>query len=126
MWMNDSTQWTWERLWPLEEAFWNAAPRALEEPGREEILAQAARQLLLAQSSDWQFMISTGAVPDYAERRFTQHCEDAEELVAALGADVPEAQVARAREKARELESRDRLFPEILASVRQVLDRSGS
>ncbi len=126
MWMNDSTQWTWERLWPLEEAFWNAAPRALEEPGREEILAQAARQLLLAQSSDWQFMISTGAVPDYAERRFTQHCEDAEELVAALGGDVPEAQVARAREKARELDSRDRLFPEVLASVRQVLDRSGS
>src|SRR2546430_10821382 len=31
-----------------------------------------------------QFMISTGAVPDYAERRFKLHCDDAERLVAAL------------------------------------------
>ena len=34
------------------------------------VLAQAARELLLAQSSDWQFIISTGAAADYATRRF--------------------------------------------------------
>ena len=46
--------------------------------GGAPVLAQAARELLLAQSSDWQFIISTGAVADYAERRFTEHCDDAE------------------------------------------------
>ena len=26
MWLSDQTAWTWERLWPLEERFWDAAP----------------------------------------------------------------------------------------------------
>jgi 1,4-alpha-glucan branching enzyme len=124
MWLNDETRWTWERLWPLEEAFWDAAAEALVAPGKEEIVAQAARQLLLAQSSDWQFMISTGAVPDYAEQRFNLHCDDARVLVDAMDDDAPESRVAHAREKARELEERDRLFPGVLDSVRQVLGRT--
>ena len=82
--MNDQTRWTWERLWPLEDAFWNAAPAALGVAAARPILAQAARELLLAQASDWQFILSTGAVPDYAERRFTGHCQDAERLLAGL------------------------------------------
>ena len=41
------------------------------------MLAQAARELLLAQASDWQFIISTGVVADYGERRFELHCQDA-------------------------------------------------
>ena len=52
--------------------------------GRGPVLAQAARELLLAQASDWQFIITTGAVTDYAERRFTLHAEDAERLVGFL------------------------------------------
>ena len=83
MWLSDATVWTWERLWPLEESFWDAAPDALSAP-RRPVLAQAAREMLLAQSSDWQFIISTGAAADYAERRFRQHCDDAEALLAAL------------------------------------------
>ena len=85
MWLSDQTAWTWERLWPLEEAFWDVAPaRARVAERARPILAQAARELLLAQSSDWQFIISTGAAADYAERRFREHCNDAEELIAAL------------------------------------------
>jgi 1,4-alpha-glucan branching enzyme len=84
MWLNEGTAWTWERLWPLEHAFWDVAPAALAQPAMRTVLAQAARELLLAQSSDWQFIISTGAVPDYAFRRFNGHCEAAELLVGAL------------------------------------------
>ena len=29
MWLSEQTAWTWERLWPLEERFWDAAPAAL-------------------------------------------------------------------------------------------------
>src|SRR6185503_2418392 len=80
MWLNPATRWTWERLWALEQRFWNAAPGALADPAFGPVLAQAARELLLLQSSDWQFIISTGAAADYASQRFSGHAEDLELL----------------------------------------------
>lgn len=121
MWLNPETQWTWERLWPLEDAFWEAAPGALAQEGKATILAQAARQLLLAQSSDWQFMISTGAVPDYAEKRFNLHCDDLESLLPALDEGAPSDVVETARAHAHALDERDDLFPQVLASLSRVL-----
>ena len=124
MWLNPETDWTWERLWRLEDAFWEAAPRALDSAESRSILAHAARQLLLAQSSDWQFMISTGAVPDYAEERLNLHCDDAEALLAALKPGAPEGALAAGLEKVTELQGRDDLFPNILDSVEDVLGRT--
>jgi 1,4-alpha-glucan branching enzyme len=123
MWLNEETKWTWERLWPLEDLFWETAPRAMEREETRTILAHAARQLLLAQSSDWQFMISTGAVPDYAELRMNLHCNDAETLLEALKPNAPEGAVAAALEMIPELQLRDDLFPNILDSVAEVLGR---
>jgi 1,4-alpha-glucan branching enzyme len=40
---------------------------------RERILNQAARELLLAQSSDWAFIMKTGTVVEYAEKRCKEH-----------------------------------------------------
>jgi 1,4-alpha-glucan branching enzyme len=117
MWLNDRTAWTWKRLAPLEEAFWDAAPAALESAAARPVLAQAARELLLAQASDWQFIISTGAVVDYAERRFTLHCDDAERLIKALAGE----DLATAERLADELARRDDLFPNVLAQVAEAL-----
>jgi 1,4-alpha-glucan branching enzyme len=117
MWRNDRTAWTWQRLSALEGAFWAAAPRALASPATRPVLAQAARELLLAQASDWQFMISTGAVPDYAERRFRQHCDDTDRLLAALTSGGSGDGVALATE----LERRDELFPNVLEAVAEAL-----
>jgi len=36
-------------------------------------LKQAARELLLAQASDWPFILRTGTSPDYARRRVKDH-----------------------------------------------------
>jgi len=36
-------------------------------------LAQAARELLLAQSSDWAFIMKAGTCIDYAKKRFETH-----------------------------------------------------
>jgi len=113
MWMNVQTRWTWDRLWPLEDAFWDAAPAALAIPGAHAILAQAARELLLAQASDWQFIISTGAVADYAERRFIGHCEDTRRLLDGLRAGALEG----AARLAEELWLRDSVFPDVLDAV---------
>ncbi len=123
MWLNDETAWTWQRLWPLERAFWEAAPAALAAPGSRPILAQAARELLLAQASDWQFIISTGEVADYAIRRFTQHCADTERLLASLGEHGDrEAGWALAEE----LRLRDNVFPDILPQVEAALTPAGA
>src|SRR5256886_17410636 len=73
------------RLPPGKEGSWEAPPAALASTAARPALAQAARELLLAQASDWQFIISTGAVVDYAERRFTLHCDDAERLIKLMG-----------------------------------------
>ena len=113
MWRNDQTAWTWKRLGPLEHRFWSVAPKALASNDARPVLAQAARELLLAQASDWQFMISTGAVPDYAEQRFNLHCADAEALVAALEAGA----AAGALASARALQARDDVFPDVLDAV---------
>lgn len=121
MWLNEGTAWTWERLWRLEDRFWQTAPRFLDSDLTRPILAQSARELLLAQSSDWQFMISTGAVPDYAAARFERHCEDAEALLDCLSEGVTGENVAPVRAKAQELRARDDVFPEILTSLDTVL-----
>jgi 1,4-alpha-glucan branching enzyme len=125
MWLNDRTAWTWERLWPLEAAFWDVAPRALASPGARPVLEQATRELLLAQSSDWQFIISTGAAADYAERRFREHCADAEALVAALTDGSGDA-LGHAQRRAEVLAQRDGLFPDVIPAVAAALGGSRS
>ena len=52
------------------------APRKKHDPGLERVLAQTARELLLLESSDWQFLISTWSARDYAEMRFSEHYND--------------------------------------------------
>lgn len=115
MWLNPETAWTWEKLWPLEEEFWRLAPGAITKPELRPILAQAARELLLAQSSDWQFIITTGEAADYAEARIRLHVADCEKLLLALrGGDEG---VDSARRLADELAVRDAVFPNVLDSL---------
>jgi 1,4-alpha-glucan branching enzyme len=73
-WLNTETAW----MWPLI----HSAGRVMESlvancpnPGTEHlaVLNQAARELLLLESSDWPFLISTGQAKDYAANRFQQH-----------------------------------------------------
>jgi 1,4-alpha-glucan branching enzyme len=82
-WLNDDTDWMWERLYDSETEFWTCVrdnPDAAHSPlGR--VLAQAARELLLMQSSDWQFLITTWTARDYAEQRFTAHYSDFKRLM---------------------------------------------
>ena len=125
MWLGPATTWTWERLWPLEQRFWDAAPAALARPSARPVLAQAARELLLAQSSDWQFIISTGAAADYAERRFREHCDDADALVSALD-PAREGELESAQRRAEQLHARDALFPDVLPAVAVALGGSRS
>jgi 1,4-alpha-glucan branching enzyme len=44
-----------------------------EDDKLQNILKQAARELMLLCASDWQFLISTWAARDYAEMRLAEH-----------------------------------------------------
>ena len=72
IWINDGNAWTWEKLYRIERKLRQMAREYADGPARE-VVEQAARELLLAESSDWQFLISTFSARDYAEVRFNDH-----------------------------------------------------
>ena len=126
MWLNSQTAWTWPRIWDLEERFWTLAREAIELPSAYEALAQAARELLLVQSSDWQFIISTGAVTDYAIRRFNGHADACDRLFGAIRDGLISGDLTNATNLAFESRAQDDLFPDVLDSVKAVLSGIGN
>jgi 1,4-alpha-glucan branching enzyme len=83
------------------------------------VLAQATRSLLLAQSSDWQFIMSTGSAADYADQRFMEHAADAAELIAGLA--PARAVDAAMRRRVETLRAKDDLLPDGLATVERAI-----
>jgi len=74
---------------------------------RRRALNQAARELLLAQSSDWAFIMKTGTMAEYAHKRTRDHISRFTRLYDDIrGNRVDEKWLA-------EVESRDRIFPGI-------------
>ena len=70
-------------------------------------LKQAARELMLAQSSDWAFIMTTGTMVPYAERRTNEHVLRFNRIYdGLLGAGVDESWL-------REIESQDNIFPDV-------------
>jgi 1,4-alpha-glucan branching enzyme len=70
-------------------------------------LRQAARELLLLQSSDWPFIMSTGTTVPYATRRFNEHVIQFTQLFDDLNAGKLDPNIVA------DLESRDNLFPDV-------------
>ncbi|HIE52975.1 MAG TPA: DUF1957 domain-containing protein [Armatimonadetes bacterium] len=77
IWLNQDTEWTWKHIYACESRVPEllAQYRADPSPRRRKVLEQALRELLLLESSDWQFLISTFHARDYAEQRFAAHVE---------------------------------------------------
>jgi 1,4-alpha-glucan branching enzyme len=117
MWVGPAVTWMWPVLWRLEVAFWKVAPVAIGIPDARTVLAQAARSLLLAQSSDWPFIVSTGEVADYGIARFKGHVEDTEALLRALDEGIASGSWDGATTFAESLSVRDHLFPDVLDDV---------
>jgi 1,4-alpha-glucan branching enzyme len=121
MWLGERTWWSWPAIWELEDAFWSLAPRAMGNPAVHAVLAQAARAMLLVQSSDWQFIISTGEVDDYAIKRFNGHVNDCHQLLSALGRAIDGEGVHEAFQIAAAQQLRDDVFPDIIPSIETAL-----
>ena len=75
VWLNDGTRWIWEDVYRAEDAFLDVlrATRSRKDPTVRRIVAQLARELLLLESSDWPFLVTTVAAKDYAEARVKEH-----------------------------------------------------
>jgi 1,4-alpha-glucan branching enzyme len=124
IWINDDNYWTWEKLYPIERRLRKLAREAKSGPVLE-VVTQAAREMLLAESSDWQFLISTFSARDYAEVRFQDHidrfvalAEIADRLVA--GGEM----TAKDQTYLLECQLKDAPFPELTLDL--WLDRSPS
>ncbi len=74
IWLNEENSWTWKELYPCERKLRQIAKEYADGPA-ERVVKQCARELLLAEASDWQFLISTESARDYAEVRFQDHVD---------------------------------------------------
>lgn len=75
VWLNPETEWTWKEIYPMEEAVQRIAAGGawLADEQASRLARQICRELLLLESSDWQFLITTQNARDYAEKRFHTH-----------------------------------------------------
>ncbi len=110
-WDNADTKW----MWPLI----NAASLKMEElaagvnkPSKNLalVLNQAARELLLLQSSDWPFLVTTGQAKEYATDRFEEHLKRFNDMTdIALSGKINKEALIRCREYF----DLDNVFPDI-------------
>ncbi|SHE68650.1 1,4-alpha-glucan branching enzyme [Caldanaerobius fijiensis DSM 17918] len=76
VWLNASNDWIYRHLHRAEERMTQMANAYKNATGIvKEALNQAARELLLAQASDWAFIMDSGTTVDYAKMRFNMHIE---------------------------------------------------
>jgi 1,4-alpha-glucan branching enzyme len=108
VWLNEGNSWMYPYQHDAERKMTQLANR-LENPNemQERVLKQLARELLLAQSSDWAFQIYQGTTVQYSSRRFQSHIHRFNLLATMLETgEFNEPLLA-------EIERRDTIFQEI-------------
>ena len=121
-WLNVDTQWMWPPIHAAERRMEELVALATDAHGeRLEVLNQAARELLLLQSSDWPFLVTTGQAKEYAAQRFTKHVERFNRLADLAARD--EALDEGAKGFLASMRERDNPFPGI--DYRHFAERQG-
>ena len=111
-WDNADTHWMWEPIHRCEARMEQLATNAPDDPSElddatRRVLQQAAREVLLMQSSDWMFHVTTGQASEYAIKRFNDHVERFEKLAQSLEDGQPDQALGD------ELYETDHIFPNI-------------
>lgn len=109
VWLDERTAWIYPPLHAATRRMTALARRHREtrDPAVERALKQAARELLLAQSSDWAFLIKTKSAPEYATERIKDHLLRFNRLSEQLDAAQLDFDFLG------ECEARARIFPEL-------------
>lgn len=108
VWLNTNNDWLYPALHDCEERMRHLA-NSYNLPGPPVLRAlnQSARELMLAQSSDWAFIMDTKTAVDYAVRRTKHHINRFRALADMIEAgSIDEHYLS-------ELEAIDNLFPEV-------------
>jgi 1,4-alpha-glucan branching enzyme len=116
VWLNPDTAWTWKHIYPAEEAVLQLAQNGKwkTDPTAERLARQLCRELLLLESSDWQFLITTEHARDYAEKRFNTHLEQFRALLDVWRNYESTGEFSdRSRHTLEEIEQRDSVFPTV-------------
>jgi 1,4-alpha-glucan branching enzyme len=108
VWLNERTQWLYRHQHQAERCMVELANSfPIAEGPLQRALNQAARELLLAQSSDWPFLISRQTAVPYAMRRFRRHLQRFHQLrEQILSGAIEEGWL-------KTIESQDSLFPRL-------------
>ena len=113
-WIDSENNWIYRHVLHASRLMADMADAASDNPPQrsnskviERALNQAARELLLAQSSDWPFMIKNRNAAAYAENRLTGHIQN----FLSLHREITTGTINRA--SLSHLEMRDSLFPNI-------------
>jgi 1,4-alpha-glucan branching enzyme len=109
VWLDESNSWIYPHLHMAARRMTELARQhlATDQPLVERTLSQMARELLLAQSSDWAFLMKTGTAREYATKRTKDHILRFTRLYDQLRCmDVDEAFL-------KNCEWRDNLFPHL-------------
>ncbi len=111
VWLNEKNEWIYPHLHVAQERMTQLA-RRFPQPGtlQERALKQAARELLLAQASDWPFILRTGTSPDYASKRVKEHLLHFTRIYEQLNnCNVDEEWLSQ-------IEGQDSIFPQVKVS----------
>jgi 1,4-alpha-glucan branching enzyme len=109
VWLDPSNAWIYPRLHTASQRMSDTARRHAKDssPLADRVLKQMARELLLAQSSDWAFLMETGTAKDYATKRTMDHLLRFNRLHDDFNADDVDEKFLR------DSEWRDNLFPKL-------------
>jgi len=90
VWQNHHTEWMWPIIHSAEFKMRDVVQAYPDEtdPLKLRTLNQALRELLLLESSDWPFLVTTFQAKDYAVERFNEHTERFWQLVDMLESGV--------------------------------------
>jgi 1,4-alpha-glucan branching enzyme len=111
-WLNAETEWMWPVIHQAERDMEGLVARNPSAEGEVlDVLNQAARELVLLQSSDWPFLVTTGQAKEYAVERFNEHVARFNQLqeLADQGSPLTNDQIAFVGG----LRDRDNPFPDI-------------
>lgn len=108
VWLNGSNDYIYRHLHRAAARMTELAKTYPTADGlRLRALKQASRELLLAQASDWAFIMKTGTMSEYAHKRTRDHVARFSRLYAEIRSnEIDEKRLA-------EVEWRDRIFPDI-------------
>lgn len=112
MWLEGSNDWIYRHLHKMVDRMVELAKEKRRAGGLlRRALNQMARELLLAQSSDWAFIMKTGSHVPYAVERFREHAEHFTQLYE----DIKNNSLDE--EYVKKLEDKYTIFPDIDYSV---------